>query len=76
MQITLGEYRKRRIRKSRRQQFRGWVVLHGKAGGDWGVWDKWALVSGPYVGKAEAVEAMAKHQPPDCCPRAVEALYW
>lgn len=74
--ITLDEYRKRRVRRSREQKFRGWVHVHSKTGSDWGDYGKWEFISGPYSSKELAIKAMKGWRHDDCCPCNVVALYW
>jgi hypothetical protein len=74
--ITLGEYKKRRARKNRAKQFRGWVHIHSKTGSDWGLFDLWNVISGPYATKSEAEVAMVVFRHSDGCPCNVVKLYW
>ena len=74
--ITLGEYKKRRKNKNRLKRFRGWVHLHSRTGSDWGVYDEWEVVSGPYPTRKEAIAAMMDWQHSDCCPSVTRKVYY
>ena len=72
--ITLGEYKKRRVRKNRRKTFRGWGHLHSRTGSDWGVYDEWEVVSIHPTHK-KATQAMHDWHHDDCCPSVTKKVY-